>query len=148
MTGCKYLLFLSHLYRSHILYRGRNILVTAVLQFLPRRTCINVAYAVVRCLSALLAVCLSCLCIVSKRVVIFSNLFLPSGSYTINFAVSNVMTRFQWGSPNWGVECCRWGIIQYLAYWWSVVSTVVNRFRPWSMLITGVDFVYVYLQDQ
>ena len=49
--------------------------------------CISAAYAVVRCLSVRLSVCLSgCLwrsCIASKRVNIFVNFFSQSGSHTI-----------------------------------------------------------------
>jgi len=91
-----------------------------IFAFCHAMLCISAAYAVMQCLSVCVCVCLSRLWIMSKRVNISSEFFLPSGSHTILVFPYQTGWWYSDGNPpNGGVEC-RWGRqkSQFWAYIW------------------------------
>jgi len=87
--------------------------------------CIRVAYATLRCLSVRPPVC-SRSCIVSKRVIISSKVFLSSGSHTILVFPHQTLWQYSDGDPLAGTEIVI--IDQYLALvsMTGVVLSVLN----------------------
>ena len=89
---------------------------------------ISAAYAVMRCLCVCLSVCLTRSWIVSKRDIVSSDFFSPSGSHTILVFTYQTGWRYSDGNPpNGGVEC-KWGRQTTTRFWTNIWLRCIQNY--------------------
>ena len=109
--------------------------------------CISAAYAVMRCLSVCVSVCLSRSWVVSKQINIFK-IFSPSGSQAILVFPYQTARQYSVGNPRNGDVECRWGrqkswLSLYLA-WLPAISTATGKLLSTGSLVDDSHRVASY----